>query len=86
MKKIINHPDDAVREMLSGLCAANKDKLVYIEEKNIVMRKVVDSSRVAVIAGSGSGHEPDQAGYVGKGMLTAAVPGPIFAAPRRRDL
>lgn len=82
MKKIINAPENAVNEMLSGLVAANPDKLELIPEKRIVMRKEKKAAgKVAVITGSGSGHEPDQVFYVGKGMMDAACAGPVFAAP-----
>jgi len=81
VKKIINKPDDVVFEMLEGLVLANKDKIGLIAEKRIVYRKDPYLNKVAVVSGSGSGHEPDQAFYVGKGMLDAACAGPVFAAP-----
>lgn len=82
MKKIINAPENVVNEMLSGLVAANPDKLELIPEKRIVMRKEKKAAgKVAVITGSGSGHEPDQVFYIGKGMMDAACAGPVFAAP-----
>lgn len=82
MKKIINAPENVVNEMLEGLIAANPDKLELIPEKRIIKRKEKKASgKVAVITGSGSGHEPDQVFYVGKGMMDAACAGPVFAAP-----
>ena len=81
MKKIINKPDDVVAEMLKGLELANPEKLGVILEKQIVYRKDPYLNKVAIVSGSGSGHEPDQAFYVGRGMLDAACAGPIFAAP-----
>jgi phosphoenolpyruvate---glycerone phosphotransferase subunit DhaK len=81
MKKIINKPDDVVFEMLKGLIASNPDKLAGIPEKRIIYRKDPYLNKVAVISGSGSGHEPDQVFYVGRGMLDAACAGPVFAAP-----
>jgi dihydroxyacetone kinase-like protein len=81
LKKIINKPDDVVFEMLKGLALSNPDKIGLVLEKRIVYRKDPYLNKVAVISGSGSGHEPDQAFYVGKGMLDAACAGPIFAAP-----
>lgn len=81
MKKIINHPDDVVKEMLKGLAVSRPDSIGVIEEKRIVYRKDPHLNKVAIISGSGSGHEPDQAFYVGRGMLDAACAGPIFAAP-----
>lgn len=81
MKKIINKPEDVVYEMLKGLLNSNPDKLAGILEKRIIYRKDPYLNKVAIISGSGSGHEPDQAFYVGKGMLDAACAGPVFAAP-----
>lgn len=82
MKKIMNSADNVVNEMLQGLVAANPDKLTLIPEKRIILRKEKkDAGKVAVITGSGSGHEPDQVFYVGKGMMDAACAGPVFAAP-----
>lgn len=82
MKKLINKPEAAVNETLEGLVAANPDKLKLIPEKKIILRKDVPiKGKVALLTGSGSGHEPDQAWFVGKGMLDAACPGEVFAAP-----
>ena len=81
MKKIINKPDDVVIEMLKGLALSRPDSIGFILEKRVVYRKDPYLNKVAIISGSGSGHEPDQAFYVGKGMLDAACAGPVFAAP-----
>lgn len=81
MKKIINNPDDVVAEMLKGLVLSKPKQLGLIAEKRIVYRKDPYLNKVGIISGSGSGHEPDQAFYVGKGMLDAACAGPVFAAP-----
>ena len=82
MKKIINRPDQMVYEMLDGLVAANPGKLKLIREKKIVLRADAPvKGKVAVLTGSGSGHEPDQVWYVGKGMMDAACAGEVFAAP-----
>lgn len=81
MKKIINKPDDVVYEMLKGLVMANPEKLAAVYEKRIIYRNDPYLNKVAIISGSGSGHEPDQAFYVGRGMLDAAAAGPVFAAP-----
>ena len=81
MKKIINIPEDFVKEMLKGLADSKPDTIGYIAEKRIIYRKDPFSSKVAIVSGSGSGHEPDQAFYVGKGMLDGACAGPVFAAP-----
>ena len=67
--------------MLKGLALSRPDLIGLIPEKRVVYRKDPYLNKVAIISGSGSGHEPDQAFYVGKGMLDAACAGPIFAAP-----
>ena len=82
MKKFVNDPKDFVAEMLQGLALANPGTLRYVPEYNLIMR--VDAPRedkVSVIQGSGSGHEPAHVMAVGKGMLDAACPGDVFAAP-----
>lgn len=79
MKKIINNPDHVVTEMLHGLVKANPE-LNYFEGFEVVARKE-KSKKVGLVSGGGSGHEPAHAGYVGKGMLDAAVAGNIFASP-----
>ncbi len=81
MKKIINDPESVVHEMLRGLELSNPDKIKVVYDKRIVYRKDPYLNKVAIISGSGSGHEPDQAFYVGRGMLDAACAGPVFAAP-----
>ncbi len=81
MKKIINKPEDVVHEMLKGLRDSRPDSLGWIPEKRIIYRKDPYLNKVGIISGSGSGHEPDQAFYVGRGMLDAACAGPVFAAP-----
>jgi len=82
MKKIINKPENVVYEMLEGLVAANPNKFKHIPEKKILVRHDAPvKGKVAVLTGSGSGHEPDQVWYVGKGMMDAACAGEVFAAP-----
>jgi len=81
VKKIINKPEDVVAEMLKGLKVSNPKSIGLIPEKRIVYRKDPYLNKVGIISGSGSGHEPDQAFFVGRGMLDAACAGPVFAAP-----
>lgn len=80
MKKIINSPNDVVKESLQGMQMAYPDKLDYIPEMEVIVRKN-KIEKVAVISGGGSGHEPLHAGFVGKGMLDAAVAGNVFSSP-----
>lgn len=80
MKKIINAPQNVVSEMLTGMEITNAD-VKYIPEYEIIIRSKSAKNKVALISGGGSGHEPAHAGYVGKGMLDAAVAGNVFASP-----
>jgi dihydroxyacetone kinase-like protein len=82
VKKFVNDPKDFVPEMLQGLALANPDTLKYVPEYNLIMRADAPrDDKVSVIQGSGSGHEPAHVMVVGKGMLDAACPGDVFAAP-----
>ena len=83
MKKLINDPARVVPEMLEGLVALSPG-LALIEAHQVVVRAdaaAVRDSQVALISGGGSGHEPGYAGYVGAGMLSAAVAGDVFTSP-----
>ena len=82
MKKFVNDPEQFVPEMLKGIALSNPNMLKYVPEYNLIMRS--DSprdDRVSIIQGSGSGHEPAHVMAVGPGMLDAACPGDVFAAP-----
>ena len=82
MKKFVNDPKQFVPEMLHGIALANPDTLKYVPEYNLIMRAdAPDDDKVSIIQGSGSGHEPAHVMIVGKGMLDAACPGDVFAAP-----
>src|SRR6202166_3765142 len=82
MNKFFNSPDRFVAEMLEGIALANPDKLKYLPRYNIIYRADRPHDNfVSVIQGSGSGHEPAHVMIVGKGMLDAACPGDVFAAP-----
>jgi dihydroxyacetone kinase len=81
MKKIINDPKNVVAEMCEGMELAFPDMIRYNSKYRFIRRKELDLNKVAIISGGGSGHEPFQGGYVGKGMLDIAVCGDMFAAP-----
>ena len=82
MKKFVNDPNNFVPEMLTGIALANPDTLKYVPDYNLIMRADAPSDdKVSIIQGSGSGHEPAHVMIVGKGMLDAACPGNVFAAP-----
>lgn len=83
MKKLINSPTTVVRELLEGLVSLDPG-LALLAEEQVILRQplaVAGERPVAVISGGGSGHEPAHAGYVGEGMLTAAVAGDVFTSP-----
>ncbi|ULO09888.1 dihydroxyacetone kinase subunit DhaK [Paenibacillus sp. 19GGS1-52] len=80
MKKIINKAEDIVIEMCNGMVMAHPE-LEFVKKYKIIKKKDINQNKVSLISGGGSGHEPAHAGYVGKGMLDAAVCGDIFASP-----
>jgi phosphoenolpyruvate---glycerone phosphotransferase subunit DhaK len=82
MKKFVNDPKQFVPEMLEGIARANPDTLRYVPDHNLIMRADAPrEDKVSIIQGSGSGHEPAHVMVVGRGMLDAACPGDVFAAP-----
>ena len=81
MKKIINAIPDIVTEMLDGVAAAHPETLRRLEGQSVIVRKEIRSDKVTLVSGGGSGHEPAHAGYVGTGMLDAAVAGEVFTSP-----
>lgn len=80
MKKLINSPERVVMEMCNGIAMAHPE-LEFIKKYKIIKRKTINENKVSIISGGGSGHEPAHAGFVGKGMLDAAVCGDVFASP-----
>ncbi|RKP51927.1 dihydroxyacetone kinase family protein [Pararobbsia silviterrae] len=84
MKKLLNDPASVVPDMLDGLVALNPE-LTWLPHSGVVIRADAQSAaaqgEVALISGGGSGHEPAHAGYVGPGMLSAAVAGEVFTSP-----
>ncbi|BCN31642.1 dihydroxyacetone kinase subunit DhaK [Anaeromicropila herbilytica] len=80
MKKIMNRPETLVKEMCNGIIAAHPE-FEFLEKYKIIKKKNIDKNKVSLISGGGSGHEPAHAGFVGKGMLDAAVCGDVFASP-----
>lgn len=82
MKKLINAPENVVREALEGMQAAHGDRLRVCFDPFYVTRKDAPiQGKVALISGGGSGHEPMHGGFVGRGMLDAACPGHVFTSP-----
>ena len=82
MKKLINKPEDVVREELEGIANAHADLVRVCYEPNYIYRADAPvKGKVGVISGGGSGHEPMHGGFVGMGMLDAACPGAVFTSP-----
>jgi dihydroxyacetone kinase-like protein len=81
VKKFINHPDDVVREALTGLAAAHPELRVDLEQQIVVRGDAPRAGKVGLVSGGGSGHEPLHGGFVGLGMLDAACPGEVFTSP-----
>lgn len=82
MKKLINDPANVVAETLAGFQAAHADLItVYTDPDYVVRADAPVQGKVGLVSGGGSGHEPLHAGYVGLGMLDAAVPGAVFTSP-----
>jgi phosphoenolpyruvate---glycerone phosphotransferase subunit DhaK len=81
MKKLINAVEDVVNESLAGFCAAHSDIVRLGASAPFVLRRHLKPGKVALLSGGGSGHEPLHGGFVGLGMLDAAVPGQVFTSP-----
>jgi phosphoenolpyruvate---glycerone phosphotransferase subunit DhaK len=82
VKKLINKPEDVVREELQGIEAAHPDLVkVHYDPHYIVRADAPVSGKVGLVSGGGSGHEPMHGGFVGLGMLDAACPGEVFTSP-----
>ncbi|HEY3607526.1 MAG TPA: dihydroxyacetone kinase subunit DhaK, partial [Pseudonocardiaceae bacterium] len=82
MKKIINDPSTVVVDSLRGMAAAHPDLLRITFEPAVVARADAPvAGKVGVVSGGGAGHEPLHGGFVGPGMLDAAVPGAVFTSP-----
>ena len=84
MKQFFNEKEDIVTDAIDGTIAASGGALTRLDgypHIRVVVRADWDKSKVALVSGGGSGHEPAHAGFVGQGMLTAAVCGDVFASP-----
>lgn len=81
MKKFMNDVSKVEDEMILGLVKAYPQYLKKLDCGNVVIRSKRKENKVALISGGGSGHEPAHAGYVGTGMLDAAVAGAVFTSP-----
>ena len=82
MKKLINGVDNIVDEMLNGMVKAHPEYVERVPGTDVVARTgAKKTDKVVLISGGGSGHEPAHGGYVGRGMLDAAVAGAVFTSP-----
>lgn len=81
MKKLINSVEAVEEQMILGLVKSAPTKLRKLDCGNVVVRAQKKSSKVALVSGGGSGHEPSHGGFVGKGMLDCAVAGAVFTSP-----
>ena len=82
MKKLINKPEDVVRDELQGVAHAHANLVKVHYDPNFVMRADAPvHGKVGLLSGGGSGHEPMHGGFVGMGMLDAACPGAVFTSP-----
>ena len=77
----MNDPTHIVDEMLKGMLFCHSDLIKRLDNFEVIQRTAEKTGKVAIISGGGSGHEPSHAGFVGKGMLSAAVCGPVFTSP-----
>ena len=84
MQQFINDKDKIVTDAIDGAIAASGGALTRLDgypHIRVVVRTDWDKTKVALVSGGGSGHEPAHVGFVGRGMLTAAVCGDVFASP-----
>src|ERR671932_889046 len=82
MKKLINDPENVLRDELEGIAAAHGDRVrVSFDPPFVVRADAPVEGKVGIVSGGGSGHEPMHGGFVGRGMLDAACPGAVFTSP-----
>lgn len=82
MKKLINNPEDVVKEAMEAITIAHADLVkVYFDPNYITRADAPIQGKVGIVSGGGSGHEPMHGGFVGLGMLDAACPGAVFTSP-----
>jgi dihydroxyacetone kinase-like protein len=80
LKKIINNPENVVNEMLEGIVKAHPQYVKRVEGFDVLVRTNL-REKVTLVSGGGSGHEPSHGGFVGEGMLDAAIAGEVFTSP-----
>jgi len=87
MKKIINDPNNYLKEMLEGIYIAHKDEVTCVNnDLQCYVTKYKKKNKVAIATGGGSGHLPLFLGYVGKGMLDGCAVGDVFQSPSSEQM
>lgn len=81
MKKIINEPQNIIEEMLEGMVKSYPTLVHRVDDSRVIAKNQTNNVQVGLVSGGGSGHEPAHAGFVGDGMLSAAVLGDVFTSP-----
>jgi len=81
VKKLMNDVDDVVKDSLVGVAVAHPELRVDHENRIVYRGDVPRQGKVGLVSGGGSGHEPLHGGYVGPGMLDAAIAGEVFTSP-----
>lgn len=85
MNRLLNNPDQVVKEMLEGYIANHSDYFTRLKDTQVLIKKTMQD-RVSVVIGAGSGNEPWPIGYVGEGLADACALGNVFAAPAARSI
>jgi dihydroxyacetone kinase len=80
-KKILNDPNNAVGEFISGLLLQYPNRFVKLANHHVILSADPPVENIQLLSGGGSGHEPSHAGWIGRGMLSGAICGGIFASP-----
>jgi len=80
MKKLLNELENIVCEMGAGIALVNTE-VIFDNRYKYIRKREINKNKVSLVSGGGSGHEPAHAGYIGKGILDAAVCGDVFASP-----
>ena len=88
MKKIINEPENFVKEMVEGIVAAHSDKIQLLNDdiRVLIRRDNPKKNKVGIVTAGGSGHLPTFLGYVGEGMLDGCAIGNVFASPSSQKM
>ena len=84
-RQLLNVPTACVEEVMESVAMTNP-ACKRLDGYNVIVRASIDGSKVAIVSGGGSGHEPSHAGWVAEGMLTAAVCGSVFASPSTKSV